>query len=71
MVVVEPFSDDDPGLNAPAESLFQLSDEFIAPTFGSLDVLDGREIERFRNLVPATVALGVETCLRRCGITKN
>jgi hypothetical protein len=41
------FSHDDPGLNVPAELLSELRDELIAPMFGSLDELDGREMNEF------------------------
>ncbi|KAJ4358426.1 uncharacterized protein N0V89_003009 [Didymosphaeria variabile] len=70
MVFVATFNDEDPGLNTPAESLFLLDDDFAGLALG-LEFLEGADIDKFRHLVPATLAQGVESCLRRCGIKKN
>jgi hypothetical protein len=58
------------GLNTPAESLFMLDDDFSGLATG-LEFLPGADIDKFRHLVPASLAQGVESCLRRCGIDKN
>ncbi|KAF1964816.1 RmlC-like cupin [Bimuria novae-zelandiae CBS 107.79] len=70
MVFVATFNDEDPGLNTPAESLFLLNGNFAGLALG-LEFLKGADIDKFRHLVPATLAQGVESCLRRCGIAKN
>ncbi|KAF2111264.1 RmlC-like cupin domain-containing protein, partial [Lophiotrema nucula] len=67
MIFVATFNDEDPGLNTPAEALFQLDDNFAGLALG-LEFLPGADIDKFRHLVPATLAQGVESCLRRCGI---
>ncbi|KAH8670369.1 spherulin-1A [Tricladium varicosporioides] len=70
LVFVAIFNSEDPGINTPAESLFMLDDDFSGLALG-LEFLPGADIDKFRHLVPATLAQGVETCLKRCGITKN
>jgi hypothetical protein len=70
MIFVATFNHEDPGINTPAETLFQLDDDFAGLALG-LEFLEGADIERYRHLVPATLARGVESCLRRCGIEKN
>lgn len=70
MIFVAAFNSDDPGINTPAESLFMLDNDFAGLALG-LEFLPGADIDKFRNLVPATLAQGVESCLRRCGIKKN
>jgi hypothetical protein len=70
MVFIATFNNEDPGLNTPAESLFQLDDDFAALALG-LEFLPGADVDKYRNLVPATIAQGVESCLKRCGIEKN
>ena len=69
MIFVAAFNDEDPGINAPAETLFQLDDDFAGLALG-LEFIEGADIDKYRHLVPATLAQGVESCLRRCGIKK-
>lgn len=68
--VIAAFNSEDPGANFPAETLFQLDDDFAGLALG-LEFLPGADIDKFRHLVPATLAQGVDSCLRRCGIKKN
>jgi hypothetical protein len=70
MIFVAAFNSEDPGINTPGESLFMLDDEFSGLALG-LEFLPGADIDKYRKLVPATLAQGVESCLRRCGIEKN
>jgi hypothetical protein len=70
MIFVAAFNSEDPGINTPAETLFQLDDDFASLALG-LEFLEGADIDKYRHLVPATLAQGVESCLRRCGIEKN
>ncbi|CZR52953.1 related to spherulin 1A precursor [Phialocephala subalpina] len=70
MIFIAAFNSEDPGVNTPAESLFMLDDDFSALATG-LEFLPGADIDKFRHLVPATIAQGVESCLKRCGIKKN
>ncbi|KAH8897338.1 spherulin-1A [Thozetella sp. PMI_491] len=70
MIFLAAFNSEDPGINTPGESLFFLDDDFVGLALG-LEFLPGADIDKYRNLVPATLAQGVETCLKRCGIKKN
>jgi hypothetical protein len=70
MIFVAAFNNEDPGINTPAETLFQLDDDFAGLALG-LEFLEGADIDTYRHLVPATLAQGVESCLRRCGIEKR
>ncbi|KAG4412326.1 hypothetical protein IFR04_014545 [Cadophora malorum] len=70
MIFIAAFNSADPGANFPAETLFQLDDNFAGLALG-LEFLPGADIDRFHHLVPATLAHGVDSCLRRCGIKKN
>lgn len=70
VVFVTAFNSEDPGINTPGESLFMLDDDFAALGLG-LEFLPGADIDVYCHLVPATLAQGVESCLRRCGIRKN
>ena len=60
----------DPGINTPAESLFELDDDLVGLATG-LEFLDGADIDLYRNLVPTSLAQGVESCLEKCGIPKT
>lgn len=70
MVFVATFNDEDPGIHTPAETLYQLDDDFAGLALG-LEFLEGADIDKFRHLVPATLAQGVESCLKRCGLEKK
>lgn len=60
MIFAAEFHSEDRGVTTPADSLFMLDDD-----------LAGADIDKYRNLVPATLAQGVELCLERFGIKKN
>ena len=70
MILVTAFNQEDHGVNTPGESLFFLDNDFVGLALG-LEFLPGANIDEFRNLVPATIAQGVESCLKKCGIKKN
>lgn len=71
MIFVAAFNSEDPGINTPGESLFMLDNEFSGLALG-LEFLPGADIDKYRDLVPATLAQGVvESYLRRCRIEKN
>jgi hypothetical protein len=70
VVFLAAFNSEDPSINTPAESLFMLDDKFASLALG-LEFLPGANNDNFRTLVPATLAQGVENCLKRCGIEKN
>jgi len=59
-----------PGINIPAEMHFELNDDLAGLALGS-EFLLGADIELYRNLVPGSLARGVESCLEKCGIPKS
>lgn len=69
-VFVAGFASEDPGVQQSAQRVFDLDDDVLQAMFGSDLTIDGRNIDEFRNLIPANVALGVESCLAKCGIPK-
>jgi len=34
-------------------------------------MVDGMDLDSFKKVIPANVALGVESCLQKCGISKR
>lgn len=70
-VFVASLNSENPGTNQIAQGFFNLDGDVVAATLGFPESIDGRDIEAFRSQIPANLALGVETCLRECGIDKN
>lgn len=66
-VFVAGFASEDPGVEQSAQTLFELNPELIQADLGIV-TLNGESIEKFKSLIPANVALGVESCLKKCGI---
>lgn len=46
-----------------------MSDDVIAAAFGQS--IAGEDIDRVRGAIPASIALGVEECLTKCGLAKR
>ncbi|KAI1426988.1 spherulin-1A [Xylaria sp. FL1777] len=70
-VFVAGFNDADPGVQQTAQSFFNLRGDIVQATLGGLDMIDGADLDTFKGLIPANVALGVESCLAKCNIKKN
>lgn len=71
-VFVAGFASEDPGVQQSAQTLFGLEDEIVNAVLGAANAtIDGKDIDTFRPLLPANVALGVESCLAKCGIQRN
>ncbi|KAJ4315214.1 hypothetical protein N0V84_008482 [Fusarium piperis] len=66
---VAAFAAEDFGTGQIADETFALSDDVIAATFGQ--TIAGEDIDRVRDAIPASIALGVEDCLKKCGIKKR
>lgn len=66
---VAAFNNEDFGVGQVADELFALGDETVAAVFGQ--AIDGADVDKFRKAIPASVALGVEECLIKCGIQKK
>ncbi|KAL7628113.1 hypothetical protein AAE478_002310 [Parahypoxylon ruwenzoriense] len=69
VVFVAPLSSEDFGANTMAQAYFALGDDTIRAAAGNH--IDGADVDKFRGLISANVALGVEQCLKTCGITKR
>ncbi|KAK4499265.1 hypothetical protein PRZ48_009778 [Zasmidium cellare] len=69
-VFVAGFASEDPGVEQAAQTLFNLDPELVKADLG-VEAINGQDIEAFRKMIPANVALGVESCLKKCGIQKR
>jgi hypothetical protein len=69
-VFVAGFASEDPGVEQVAQTLFSLRPEIVQADLG-VETINGEDIEEFRDRLPANVALGVERCLKKCGISKK
>ncbi|KAF4984481.1 hypothetical protein FZEAL_329 [Fusarium zealandicum] len=70
-VFVASFNDPDPGVNQIAQNFFSLRSDVVQSTLGGIQTLDGKDIETFREMIPDNIALGIDACLNKCGITRN
>ena len=65
------FASEDPGVQQSAQRLFDLTDDILEATFASDFTFDGRDVDAFRDKIPANVAKGVEQCLQKCNLQKR
>jgi oxalate decarboxylase/phosphoglucose isomerase-like protein (cupin superfamily) len=71
-IFIAGFGDEDPGVQQSAQTFFGLQTDVVAATLGKGDItIDGKDIDTFRSVIPANVALGVEECLKACEINRN
>ncbi|KAL4807122.1 RmlC-like cupin domain-containing protein [Aspergillus unguis] len=72
-VFVAGFNSEDPGVSQVAQNFFGLREDVVLATLGlgAVQTLNGKDIESFREMIPDNVALGIEACLKKCGIEKN
>ncbi|KZZ93687.1 spherulin-1B precursor [Moelleriella libera RCEF 2490] len=71
-VFVAGFNNADPGVQSIAQSFFQLRPDIVQATLGSNpQSLSGSDIETFRELIPANIALGIDECLAKCNMKRN
>ncbi|KAK3701829.1 hypothetical protein LTR37_015251 [Vermiconidia calcicola] len=66
-VFVAGFVSEDPGIQQSAQTLFKLPPEVVRADLG-VETLNGESIDEFEANLPANVALGVRSCLKKCGI---
>ena len=66
---VASFNSEDFGTGQVADELFALNPETVAAAFGQ--AIDGDMVDEFKGAIPASIALGVEECLLKCGIAKR
>ncbi|PHH81761.1 hypothetical protein CDD82_7931 [Ophiocordyceps australis] len=70
-IFVAAFNDADPGVQQIGQNFFGLRSDVVSATLGGVQTINGQDIESFRNMIPANVALGIDACLKRCGIKRN
>jgi len=68
---VATLNSEDPGTSQVAQNFFGLNADIVKATLGFPESIDGKDIEQFRATIPANLALGIDKCLARCGISKN
>lgn len=68
-IFVASFNTEDFGTGQIADETFAFGDDILGATFGQS--IDGAEIDRVRAAIPASIAKGVEQCLKTCGIPKR
>lgn len=66
---VAAFASEDFGTGQIADETFALSDDVISATFGQS--IAGEDIDKVRMAIPKSIALGVDDCLKKCGIAKR
>ena len=66
-VFVAGFASEDPGVEQSAQTLFELPEEVVQADLG-VTTLNGESIAQFDAKLPANVALGVRSCLKKCGL---
>lgn len=62
------FNGEDPGVQQVAQRFFGLPPDIVGATLGGLGVQDVADLEAY---IPDNVVLGVDECLRRCGIERT
>ncbi|RFU26878.1 hypothetical protein B7463_g9449, partial [Scytalidium lignicola] len=63
------FNNEDFGTGQVPDELFAFTDDVVSAAFGQ--AIDGAEVDKFRAAIPASIALGVEQCLKKCHISKR
>ncbi|KAL9600629.1 MAG: hypothetical protein Q9219_003062 [cf. Caloplaca sp. 3 TL-2023] len=67
-VFVAGFASEDPGVQQVAQTFFGFDQDVVQAAVGSDFTFQGQDLNTFRSLIPANVALGVEGCLEKCQI---
>jgi Cupin len=69
-IFVAAFASEDPGVQQSAQTFFGLEQDIVNAALG-LEAINGANIDAFRNAIPPNVALGVDSCLKKCNITRK
>lgn len=67
-VFVASFANEDPGVQQEAQAFFGLDEQIVRAAVGNDFAFEGKDVARFREMIPTNVALGVEACLKKCNI---
>jgi len=70
-IFIAGFNNEDFGTSQVADNFFRLPSNVITAAVGGTIIVDGRDVDQFRNLIPSNVAIGVEECLAKCGLAKR
>ena len=72
-VFVAGFADEDPGVQQTAQGFFGLSNNVVSVVLGADGeaTVNGLDLDKFRSVLPANVALGVQECLQKCGLSRG
>lgn len=70
-VFVAAFPNEDPGVQQIAQTFFGFEDDVITAAVGGELSIAGEDLDAFKGLIPANVAIGVESCLAKCNIQKR
>jgi hypothetical protein len=65
---VAAFNNEDFGAGQIVDELVAFSIDIVEAAFGQ--AVDGEDVDKFRSMIPVSVAKGVEECLARCSIKK-
>ena len=66
---VASFASEDPGTRQEAQAFFGgLNEDVVKAAIGQGFAFEGKDVAKFVDLIPANVALGVQSCLKKCGI---
>jgi hypothetical protein len=65
-VFVAAFPSEDPGVQQAAQTFFGFEDDVIQAALGGDGSVNGQDLDKFKALIPPNVALGVESCLKKC-----
>jgi hypothetical protein len=63
---VASFNSEDFGAGQVPDELFAMSPDVVSAAFGQ--AIDGADVAKFKGAIPTSIALGVEQCLKTCGI---
>ena len=63
------FNSEDPGLSSIAQNFFDLNPDIVEADLGYPREINGENIAKFAPTIPPSFALGIKSCLDRCGIT--
>lgn len=68
---VASFSNEDPGTQQEAQAFFGLDPEVVKAAVGNGFAFEGKDVAKFRDLIPKNIAFGVESCLKKCHIVAD
>jgi len=73
-VFVASFNNEDAAVLQMANAFFMLDENVVRAALGAGTgdiVVDGKDLDLVRTIIPENVAKGVEECLQKCGLTKR